>query len=359
MRKIYIIIVLMSISLLSCSKEEIKIGFAGSLSGSGHELGVDAKNGFQMAVDEFNNNGGIRGRKILPIIKDDQSNTERALVIVDDFAHEEIDIVVGFITSNMVEAVNKGLDKGMLFISPSISTPLLSEKDDFFIRTVNPMEFEARELARHIYANNVKKLAIVYDMSNDVYAKRYYEFVSEEFLDRDTEIVYIKALYDTDYDTIVSKIKDSDAQGLCLVTSSHNAAEILQRLKLKDMDMPIALSQWTMATELMEKGGKAVEGAFGLSTYNNTIETQAFLDFKEAYKSRFKQEPTFISITSYESTKILLNTLLETRDHKKIKSLIVDNQYQGLQDSFLINEYGDGIRKFYIVEIQDGDIVPK
>ncbi len=60
-------------------KKTIEIGFVGSLSGSSFELGLPAKNGFILGVEELNKNGGINGQKIIPIIKDDQKRPNFSL----------------------------------------------------------------------------------------------------------------------------------------------------------------------------------------------------------------------------------------------------------------------------------------
>jgi|LGOV01.1.fsa_nt_gb branched-chain amino acid transport system substrate-binding protein len=355
MFKKIVVLTIITFLLISCNNEtDIKIGFAGSLTGSGHEMGTAAHNGFQMAVEEINKAGGINGKMIITFIKDDQTDLDRATIMIDEFIDDDVQYIIGFLTSNMTPAVELGLSKNLFFVSPSISTPLLSEKDDYFIRTVNPMEFEARELARYTYDLGVRKLSIVYDMSNDIFAKKYYEILSQEFLLRETEIVFIKALYDLDYDTITEKIIDSNTDGLCLITSANSASEILQRLHKSDFRIPIGLSQWTMVSELIEKGGKSVEGAYGLSFYNQYGETERFNKFREKYYTRFNTEPSFISITTYESVMVLKDAFEKSISPSKVKDYIVDKTYDGLQDEFTINKYGDGIRNFFTIRIEDG-----
>jgi branched-chain amino acid transport system substrate-binding protein len=349
-------IILIALFIVSCGNQrEIKIGFAGSLSGNGHEMGTAAHNGFLIAQNEINSTGGINGRMITSYIKDDQSTLDIAKKLVDEFVTDDVQFVVGFLTSNMTPAVELGLEKNLFFISPSISTPLLSEKDDFFIRTASPMEFEAKELAHYTYDVGVRKLSVIYDMDNEIYTKKYLEILSHEFLLQDTELVLTQALYD-DYDSTVEKLIESNTDGLCLITSAHKASEILQRLQKNNYSIPVGLSQWTMANELIEKGGKSVENSYGVSIYNQYNLTDNFTKFRDKYYARFNTEPSFASITTYESVMVLREALETSQAPEKVKEHIINRSYNILQNEFYINKYGDSVREYFIVRIKNGAI---
>ncbi len=70
---------LIAVILFSCQREKppFKIGFVGGLTGRYSDLGVSGRNGAMLAVEEINENGGIRGRKILLIAKDDRQDEQR------------------------------------------------------------------------------------------------------------------------------------------------------------------------------------------------------------------------------------------------------------------------------------------
>jgi branched-chain amino acid transport system substrate-binding protein len=54
------------------AQETVKIGYAGAMSGAVAYLGVDMKRGAEMAVEAINANGGIRGRKLELVVRDDE-----------------------------------------------------------------------------------------------------------------------------------------------------------------------------------------------------------------------------------------------------------------------------------------------
>src|SRR5260370_29624859 len=56
------------------AQEPIKIGFAGALTGPAAFVGVEIKRGTEIAIDEINAKGGIKGRKLVLISRDDEHN---------------------------------------------------------------------------------------------------------------------------------------------------------------------------------------------------------------------------------------------------------------------------------------------
>ena len=62
----------------ACSKEDpIKLGFVGGLSGRVADLGISGRNGAILAVEHWNNNGGVRGRPVNLVVMDDEQKPER------------------------------------------------------------------------------------------------------------------------------------------------------------------------------------------------------------------------------------------------------------------------------------------
>ena len=52
--------------------QDIKIAYNGDMSGTAvAELGQAARWGFEAAIEDINKNGGLLGRKVVPVIRDD------------------------------------------------------------------------------------------------------------------------------------------------------------------------------------------------------------------------------------------------------------------------------------------------
>jgi CheY-like chemotaxis protein len=66
------------------NKGPIKVGFVGGLTGRLSDLGIEGRDGVILAVEEVNQAGGIRGRPVELITKDDRSDPETAVKVAED-----------------------------------------------------------------------------------------------------------------------------------------------------------------------------------------------------------------------------------------------------------------------------------
>ena len=131
-----IIAVLTAFFAWSCTNSEpIKIVFVGGLTGKGSALGIEGRNGASLAVTLINENGGINGRKVQLITKDDKQNSGKAREVVQELLDEGVSAVIGHMTSTMsIAGSEKTNQNKVVMISPTTSTSELSGIDDYFFR---------------------------------------------------------------------------------------------------------------------------------------------------------------------------------------------------------------------------------
>src|SRR5262249_53166954 len=79
----------------SLAQEPIKIGAMSPLTGVGAVYGVPAMSGHQLAVEELNAKGGILGRKVESLERDDKNNPSAASSTMKELiTKDKVDIVV-------------------------------------------------------------------------------------------------------------------------------------------------------------------------------------------------------------------------------------------------------------------------
>ena len=84
------------------AQEPIKIGVLYPLTGGGAVYGVPAMAGHQLAVEELNAKGGIMGRKIESIERDDKLNPAAASSTMKELiTKDKVDIVLGGLASSV------------------------------------------------------------------------------------------------------------------------------------------------------------------------------------------------------------------------------------------------------------------
>jgi len=149
--------------LFSCEKKEILIGFSGQLTGINSDLGIQGRNGVILALEEINSSGGIAGKKIKLIIKDDQGTPKGAIKADKELIKQNVVAIIGHMTSDQTMAALPILEKSnTVLLSPTTSTPLLSNKKDLFFRIQGSSDFSAKALGEFAKNNfNLKNFLII------------------------------------------------------------------------------------------------------------------------------------------------------------------------------------------------------
>ena len=116
--KIKLTIGLMAFALLgstaSTLAQDIKIGYSGALSGPAAFTGLDIKRGAEMAVDQINAKGGVKGRKLVLISRDDEHNPVRTVAQYRELVEREKVVA-------MIGATNSA---SMLAVTPIVNDTL-------------------------------------------------------------------------------------------------------------------------------------------------------------------------------------------------------------------------------------------
>ncbi len=100
------------------SGETIKIGFLDTLSGAASDVGETALEGAEIAVDEINGNGGIDGRKLELVKKDEKLSPSATVQAMREFANEGVKLITGFTSSaDAIAAIPVAEENGMVIVT--------------------------------------------------------------------------------------------------------------------------------------------------------------------------------------------------------------------------------------------------
>ena len=89
--------------------DPIKIGVSGPFSGGSSSMGVSMRDGVRLATDEINKAGGVLGRQLQLIERDDEAKNERGVQIAQEMINKEkVAATVGFINTGVALASQIG-----------------------------------------------------------------------------------------------------------------------------------------------------------------------------------------------------------------------------------------------------------
>lgn len=356
------ITLLFTILLCACKENEpIKIGFIVTLTGKLSVEGVATRNGVQLAVDEVNEKGGIHGRKIELITKDDKNNPEIAKKRDRELIDAGVVTIIGHFTSTITLAAVPLMNREkMLLISPGAATNKLTGIDDFFMRASSATEFRIKEQVNFTAKKlKIKKVAAIYDLSNRHYTEDWYNTFKRQYEPLGGKIVLVHTFtsgLNPDFVSLSANIAASKPQGVMLIANSVDSALIAQQLYINNFRCPIFIIDWAYTDDFIRYGGKSIEGVYALGDHDYNNRDKEYLDFKSRYMNRFGTEPTGHSMSGYETLMVLKDSLLRakkiTPEHIR-QQIIAQRNFKGIQRDFYIDEYGDAHRQSFVFRVQD------
>jgi branched-chain amino acid transport system substrate-binding protein len=153
-------------AVLRAQSGPLKIGFPLPLTGPFAAIAADQKRGAELAVDELNAKGGVLGRKVEVLFRDDElkpaTGAQRTKELIEN---QNVDFVVGGLAAHVQMAINEQTKKaGKLFISISQSDEISAKPDTSpitFHEALNPT-ITGRAVGGWAVQNLGKRFWIVY-----------------------------------------------------------------------------------------------------------------------------------------------------------------------------------------------------
>ena len=169
----FLALVCIALLLNGCERKPVRIGFVGGISGRVADLGVGGRNGALLAIEERNASGGINGRPIELIIRDDEQNPETARKVTRELVEQNVEAIIGPMTSSMALAIVPIINRARLVtISPTVTTTELSGLDDYFLRVLPDTHTYAPKSAHfHFEKSGLRRAALIYDTGNRSYTE--------------------------------------------------------------------------------------------------------------------------------------------------------------------------------------------
>ncbi|OKH87156.1 ABC transporter substrate-binding protein [Thalassospira sp. TSL5-1] len=341
----------------------VKIGFVAGLTGAGADTGLAARNALMMVVDETNKNGGINGRSLELIIRDDQKNTDLAKDLIEEFHKLEVAAIIGPMISSVGSAMLPGIDKHQIVtISPTVSALELANRDDHLFRINSTTSENASIYARKQAELGRKKVSLALDHANAVFTESWAAEFERAFTALGGEVIARIAFNhekETGFSQPAEQLIATNADAFLLVANGFDSAQLSLQLRKRGETRPIAAAEWAASEELIVMGGSAVEGLEVLQTYDRHSTDPHFQRFVSAYKSRFNAMPGYTSVATHDAATLLVAGLkLQHQAKIPLKNALLQlPPVKGLQQPLRFNSYGDSGRQSYYLIIRDGQFV--
>jgi branched-chain amino acid transport system substrate-binding protein len=322
----------------------VKIGLVGHFSGEYASYGIPMKNAVELAVEKFNQENNKL--KVSLIVEDDKTNANDAASAVNKLINvDNVNYIISAQGSGVTAAIGPIAqnNKRILMITLG-SAPNLTKVGEYVFRSVPSDVYQANKMVEFINNNfKSKKIAVLY--INDAYGNGIYDIVNQNF---NSKVVSAESFTDgdTDFKTQLVKIKTSGADTLVLV-SKNETPQILKQLKELDLKLNIVASETVKDEKLLNNSGEAAEGIYIVFM----AEPKDYIDFKNAYKNKFSEEPSAYSMYAYDGAIALLDAIKINPSAEKIKSNLLSAKFRGASGEFGLDNDRERIGMEYIIYI--------
>jgi branched-chain amino acid transport system substrate-binding protein len=360
------VITLIAIIISSNKKknEVINVGFSAQLTGRQAELGVQERNGAQLAIEKANNDGGINGHMLSLIVHDDLGIPQEAQNADKELIREGVVAIIGHATTAQTLAgIAEANNAKVIMMGPTVSTPKLSGIDDYFFRIHPSFEKSSQNFAKYIFEiKGIKHIAVIFDKDNLAYSQTYSDIFSDKFKALGGEVTNLldfSSVAQPDFSKFISELQKSKAGGVLIVASDMDTALIAQRARLMNWSNPMFSSPWAQTKTLIDKGGQAVEGMIIEQAYDLENDSENFVEFKSKYRARFGNDPSFGAAYSYESTMVLIEAIKKSYGtNVSLKDALLEiHDFKGLTDNLSFDKFGDVQRNSYLSSIKNGKFI--
>ncbi|MCO4617882.1 branched-chain amino acid ABC transporter, amino acid-binding protein [Streptococcus infantarius subsp. infantarius] len=368
---------LASIALAACSKspdvtanatgttigDTIKVGVNLELTGTVAAYGNAENNGVKLAVQEINKAGGVDGKKIELVTKDNKSENAEASTAATNLAiQSQVNAMIGPATSGAVAAASLNAQKtGVPLLTPSgtqddLTLDTVDGVKKYVFRTTFQDSFQGQVLAQYAYSNlNAKKVVLYYDNSSD-YAKG----IAEEFKKKYQGDIVTTATFasgDKDFQSALTKIKNLDYDAIVMPGYYTETGIITKQARDMGISVPILGPDGFNDDSFADLAGKAnTNSVYYVSGYSTkTALSGKANDFIKAYKAKYGSEPNMFAALSYDSVYMIAKAAEGAKTSIDIANNLAElKDFDGVTGKMTIDKKHNPIKTALMVIMKDG-----
>ena len=362
---------LFSVGLLSalalsgsgCGKksDDITVGAYLSLSGSDSTFGTDTREGIELAVEEVNAAGGVKGKKVKVLFEDDKSTTQEASQKVRQLIdRDKVVAILGEVASS------RSLAGGLIantshvpMVTPSSTAVEVTQGREWVFRTCFTDDQQGQVAARFV-RNELKKNKVgVFYAAQDTYSSGLARSFRDEFKKLGGEIVIDKGYQkgETNYTTYLNELKAQNPE-IIFVPNYYNEMVQIAR-QAKQVGIPgstfVGGDGWDSAN-LIEGAGAELEGAYFTNHYAPDVPWPNSKKFVSSFQTKFKHEPSGLSAQGYDATLLLFDAIgraTEVTPEAIRKALAETKNFQGATGTTTMDKDRNANKPIVVVKITD------
>lgn len=274
----------------------VRIGLSGPFSGGSSAMGESLRNGVRLAVDEINATGGIHGRAIELIERDDRADNEAGARIAQQLVALKVTATIGIVNTGVGLASIDHYQQAKIPLMVAVSTgPALTRKyappsapANYIFRVSPTLDLEAAIIAADLRRHHLQRVALLADLTP--YGDSGVAAFSEAARQAGIELLAVQRfrIGDTDMGPALKRSQSAGAQAVVAWGIGPELAAIARGMQGGRWKVPL-YGSWTLSMRsFIDAAGPAGEGALMPQTFIQEAGATAKNSFLLAYARVFR-----------------------------------------------------------------------
>lgn len=352
--------------LIACAPQPVRLGVLLPLSGEYAVYGEPMRQAMEIACQSVNDAGGIGGRRLELVVRDSGGDPSRAAaeaVALIEEARVPV-ILAGGTSAEVLAAAPVAQRYGRLLLSPSASTPLLTDAGDWVFRNYPSDALEGKVMADFAaYTLHASKVLVI--ASENPYSEGLRtEFVRAfEAGGRQAEVLLFRPAEGRVADVAAQAAgRAGQVHALFLVGYAREVAPLVKALRGASLPLrPILAASAVSSSAFLPEAGVAAEGlVFPRPQFDPAAPQPEVSAFANAFRAAAGQEPDIYAAHAYDSVRLVARAMVDQglspedvrRGLKELRNV------PGVAGPTTFDPQGDVVRPYQICIVSAGVSVP-
>jgi branched-chain amino acid transport system substrate-binding protein len=344
-----------SIALAGAASAEVKIGMITTLSGGGSHLGIDVRDGFELALKQS-------GRTdVVLIVKDDARKPDLAKQLSDEMIQKDkVDILTGIIWSNLAMAVvPPAVAQGVFYLSPNAGPSALAgagcDKNYFNVAWQNNDLHAA--MGGYMKTAGLAKpfiLAPNYPAGTDALTG-----FKSQFGDTVAGEIYTK-LEQEDFAAEIAQIRASGADSVFFFLPGGMGIAFMKQYAAAGVGLPVYGPAFSFDEIILGAVGDAALGVKNTSQWAYDLDNAANKAFVDSFRAAYGRTPTLYASQGFDTANLIFSAMdkADVKDSDAFRAALEAADFASVRGAFRFGNNHHPIQNIYVREVVAGDGKP-
>ena len=330
------------------------------MTGDQSKQGNDLKNGVELAVEEWNEKGGVLGKKIELLVGDDQHDPKQAVAIANKFANSGVVGVIGHWNSSATIPASEVYHRASIpMITPASTNPQVTDRGYSNVFRVCGRDDQQGRVAADFVAKQLqaKRVAVLDDKTT--YGQglaNEFKKALEEIGGNRVTIVYEGAIIqgDKDFRGVLTTVASKKPDVFFFGGIYPEGGLLVKQAKEVGLNAPMVSGDGVIDQVFVQIAGTAADGTY-LTFSPDTTKLPSAQEVLKKYRARYG-EPGPYSFYAYDAGQVLLQAIQKagTTDGFAVTQAIHTSNYDGITGRIQFDAKGDLTQTQYVVWVTKG-----